>query len=31
MIKADTSISEIVYNYPYLVEILHQYGLYCFS
>ena len=30
-INADTSIAEIVYQYPELVEPLHKLGLYCFS
>ena len=30
-ITANTSIAEIVYKYPELVERLHQIGLYCFS
>ncbi len=30
-ITAETSIAEIVYVYPELVEPLHQIGLYCFS
>ncbi len=30
-IKPDTSIAEIVFQYPELVEHLHQIGLYCFS
>ena len=30
-ITAETSIAEIVYAYPELVEPLHQIGLYCFS
>ncbi len=30
-ITAETSIADIVYQYPELVEILHRIGLYCFS
>ena len=30
-ITPDTSIAEIVYQYPELVEPLHKLGLYCFS
>lgn len=31
IITKDTSIAEIVYQYPELIETLHQVGLYCFS
>lgn len=30
-IERKTSFSEIVYQYPELIEHLHQLGLYCFS
>jgi hypothetical protein len=30
-ITPDTKIAEIVFQYPELVEHLHQIGLYCFS
>jgi len=30
-ITAETTIADIVYNYPELVEPLHKLGLYCFS
>jgi len=30
-ITENTTIAEIVYNYPELIESLHQIGLYCFS
>ena len=31
MVTKDTKISEIVYNYPELVDSLQQTGIYCFS
>lgn len=31
MIDKDTKISEIVYNYPELVDPLQQTGIFCFS
>ena len=31
VITKNTSIAEIVYQYPELIEPLHQIGLYCFS
>ena len=30
-ITKNTTIAEIVYQYPELIEPLHQIGLYCFS
>ena len=30
-ITKETTIAEIVYQYPELIEPLHQIGLYCFS
>ncbi|GEM_PF-2215748 len=30
-ITKDTTIAEIVYQYPELIEPLHEIGLYCFS
>ncbi|MCI0514537.1 DUF1858 domain-containing protein [candidate division KSB1 bacterium] len=30
-ITKETTIAEIVYNYPELVEVLHENGLYCFA
>ena len=31
MVNKDTKISEIVYNYPELIDSLQQTGIYCFS
>lgn len=30
-ITRETKIADIVYDYPELIEPLHQIGLYCFS
>ncbi len=30
-ITKDTTIAEIVFHYPELIEPLHEIGLYCFS